>query len=1188
MRSHAEHGNEGGVDHRSRLYGAAVAAFAIAPELPRRYKLRPIFTADEHYRGLPMSGAKRTFRLLTQIIVWLTVTAVMPAWADAPAPPSDKALIEQIAAGKKQLEEKTDLDEAIKAKIRELYDKAAAEMEKAKAAAAQAATFEQRAGHAQPELAQTKADLAALPAKSDAGVYDDRPLPDIEKKVAQLEADLKRWRRELTDVDAELKGRTSRRAEVPKRIAAAQQVLTDTNNEMQAPAASGDNPQVQAARGLMLAARKRAAELEIQSCEKELRAYDARAELLPLLRDLDARRVAQADQDFNYLQDLINRRRQIEAEQQARKARQEANRANPAVQKLMEDNAKLAKMREELAQDILDATGELDRVTQRLADVSEKFDSVKDKADSVGLASVIGPLLRKQRAALPDLSSYRHNVGLRGQAMGTSELARLELREQRFALSDLDRQVKATLKALTLPAADGNRSELKAAVTEALKSKRDYLDGLIADHEKYYDKLAKLKTAEEQLIEKTERCSRFIDERVLWIASADPIAPKDAAPAAEALWWLAGPAAWSDLGRTLATDARREAILWAVAALVLLTLIYWRRRLRGKIAELGEKTARGSCCRFLPTVEAAVLTVLVAAAWPGLVWWIGWRLWPEAEASDALRLAVGAGLTTVARVFLALELLRHACSPGGLAESHFGWPAAALKVVRQSICRLYFTGLPLMFVAVAMTWQNKDAWDASLGRFCCAAALSCFSLALHRVFRPSGVVVQSMIAANRGGWVERFRYVWYPLITFTPAVLALLALGGYHYTARQLATRLILTSYVLVGGLVCRALLLRWILVNKRKLAIEQARQRRAAQIESAGGEESCGGAELPASAEPQRDLATINAQTKHLIEYSLAVAAALALWFAWVDVLPALSILNSVKLWHTEIAVTDLGLAALVLATTVIAAKNFPGLLEMAVLQHLPLDAGARYAVATVCRYLITVTGTVLCFGTLGVGWKDVQWLIAAMSLGLGFGLQEIFANFVSGLIILFERPVRVGDVVTIDEISGVVSRIRIRATTITDWDRKELIIPNKEFITGRVLNWTLSNQTNRVVVEVGVAYGTDTALATKILLEVAQNHPLVLKDPPPHALFDSFGASALNFIMRCYLPNLDNRLSVIHELNVAVDREFRAAGIEIAFPQQDVHIRSLEVPLPLVSGLAGERRGFDRAENAAKKRAG
>jgi potassium-dependent mechanosensitive channel len=175
---------------------------------------------------------------------------------------------------------------------------------------------------------------------------------------------------------------------------------------------------------------------------------------------------------------------------------------------------------------------------------------------------------------------------------------------------------------------------------------------------------------------------------------------------------------------------------------------------------------------------------------------------------------------------------------------------------------------------------------------------------------------------------------------------------------------------------------------------------------------------------------------------------------------------------------------------------------------------------------------------------------------------LQEIFANFVSGLIILFERPVRVGDVVTIDSVTGVVSRIRMRATTIIDGDRKELIIPNKEFITGRVLNWTLTDPVNRVVIKVGVAYGSDTHRATDILLDLAKKHPHVLDDPPPGVALESFGDSALNFVLRCFLPNMDNRGTVIHELHMAIDHEFRAAGIEIALPQQDVHVRSIELP--------------------------
>ena len=253
-------------------------------------------------------------------------------------------------------------------------------------------------------------------------------------------------------------------------------------------------------------------------------------------------------------------------------------------------------------------------------------------------------------------------------------------------------------------------------------------------------------------------------------------------------------------------------------------LIYWRLRFRARIQEIGQQAARGSCCRFLPTLEATLLTALVAVAWPGLMWYFGWRLTAAADASELCK-ALGAGLTETARVFLALELLRHTCGHRGLGESHFGWPASALKLLRQNIRLFILPALGLMCVAVAMAWQENDRWDASLGRMCFIAALLCFSLVLHRVLRPASVVFQAMIAARRGGWLERFRYVWYPLCTLTPAALAILAAAGYHYTARQLVIRLILTAYVLVGGVVCRALLLRWTLVNQRKLAIEQARQ---------------------------------------------------------------------------------------------------------------------------------------------------------------------------------------------------------------------------------------------------------------------------------------------------------------------------------------------------------------------------
>ncbi len=203
---------------------------------------------------------------------------------------------------------------------------------------------------------------------------------------------------------------------------------------------------------------------------------------------------------------------------------------------------------------------------------------------------------------------------------------------------------------------------------------------------------------------------------------------------------------------------------------------------------------------------------------------------------------------------------------------------------------------------------------------------------------------------------------------------------------------------------------------------------------------------------------------------------------------------------------------------------------------------------------------GVGLVLSTLGVRWSQFQWLVAALGVGIGFGLQEIVANFISGLIMLFERPVRVGDIVTVGETDGVVTRIQIRATTIRGWDRKELVVPNKEFITGRLLNWTLSDQVTRIMVLVGVAYGTDVDRALALMREAAEENEHVLGDPSPVLTFEGFGDNALNLILRAYVGSIDHRLATITALHKAINAKFEQAGISIAFPQRDLHLGARE----------------------------
>ena len=238
---------------------------------------------------------------------------------------------------------------------------------------------------------------------------------------------------------------------------------------------------------------------------------------------------------------------------------------------------------------------------------------------------------------------------------------------------------------------------------------------------------------------------------------------------------------------------------------------------------------------------------------------------------------------------------------------------------------------------------------------------------------------------------------------------------------------------------------------------------------------------------------------------------------------------------------------------------QNLPSLFELFLNRRTSLDSGVRVALATLLRYTVTIIGVTIVFRVLGVTWSKVQWLAAALTFGLGFGLQEIVANFVSGLILLIERPVRVGDMVTVGNLMGRVTRIQIRATTITLLDRSEMIVPNKEFITTMLVNWTLSDSKRRIEIPIRIAYGGDLERVKAIVTEIGANHPDVLDEPPAHTLLLEFGENSLELELR-FVVDFGKGLQVRDEVQMAIDKAFREEGIEFALPQRTIHVVSQE----------------------------
>lgn len=223
-------------------------------------------------------------------------------------------------------------------------------------------------------------------------------------------------------------------------------------------------------------------------------------------------------------------------------------------------------------------------------------------------------------------------------------------------------------------------------------------------------------------------------------------------------------------------------------------------------------------------------------------------------------------------------------------------------------------------------------------------------------------------------------------------------------------------------------------------------------------------------------------------------------------------------------------------------------------------VELGVRVAIGSILKYIILTIGFIVIIQTVGINLSSLTILLGALGVGIGFGLQNITNNFVSGLIILFERPVKVGDRIEVAGVAGNVTRISMRATTIITNDNISIIVPNSEFISSTVINWSHTDRNVRFNFPVGVAYKEDPEKVKNLLLEVAGENEGVLKDPKPDVLFDNYGDSSLNFNLRVWTSRYIDRPGVLKsQLYYEIFKRFKEAGVEIPFPQRDIHIKEM-----------------------------
>lgn len=1077
----------------------------------------------------------------------------------------------------RQLQEDRQLDDATRARAIDYYRKALDELQAAEQWAARASAYEKAVRDVPALLQAARDELKRIPTATPVPAdVADWTMARLQQELVAAEAQLTRTRQRLAELDKEPKRRSDRRIQLRQR-------REEIDKELGMPVAPQGPPVVAEAARVYEQARTLAREGERAAALQELASYDASVELLSVQRDLAAQQVSRDEKLVRFWQDAITSRRQADAARLAREGEEARRRAQADGEPVARDIAalaekvtRLARKRDEILQKEKEVSQELEARRALLNHITRNAEEVRAKVEASGMTRAMGMMLRTERMNLPRVRDLRRRVRQLQEIIADLEVEQIDLRRQRDSLPDIRPLIEAEVSKID-PAWIERRQDIREQLTSLDEKQREGFQSLLADYGDYARRLIELEEVTESLIARTEAYQRYIEERFLWLRSDEELTPRGVLDAWQDYRRTFCESQWSEVLNALSSDARANPATVSFLALVVLLAIGGRGRLRDHLEKAGDRARQKLNTSFAPTGLAVLYTVLLSISWPLLFWLLSWRLATSTSASDLAK-AVAFALGRVAVLFLIYGSIREVLRPKGLAEAHLGWSPSVLRMVRMHLLWLMVVSLVLVFVGVLVErFHAGTDWKQSASRPSYLAAMAAMAAFVAVILRPSKGVFAERIARNRGGRLDRYRMVWYLGLIAIPVVMGVLTIVGYYYTALQLMSRIHRTAWLVLIMLVFRGLILRWLFLSHRKLAIARARKRLAEkQAELARG--TAGAVDEPAAPpeEPEPDIAALSGQARQLLNAAMLLIFALGMWYIWVDILPALSFFRRIPLYPSAtVTLADAALAIATLIMTVIAARNVAAFLEITILPRMPIMAGERYAIITVSRYAITALGIVMAFGFVGIGWSSVQWLVAAMTVGLGFGLQEIFANFVSGLILLFERPIRVGDTVTVGETSGTISRIHIRATTVTTWDRKELIIPNKEFVTGQVVNWTLSDSVLRIVIPVGVAYGSDTSRVEAIMRRVAEENPLVLRDPAPQIFFVGFGASSLDFEMRVFLAGVDKLSLARHELLNALEREFRKAGIEIAFPQQDIHIRSVGDVFRVVHRAEGSREG-------------
>lgn len=826
------------------------------------------------------------------------------------------------------------------------------------------------------------------------------------------------------------------------------------------------------------------------------------------------------------------------------------------VQQLTEIVDKLNEINEDLRQNmenqkihLTSIINEQTNISTQISHVQNTLATLDEQGEWLSFSTALGETLRQQLLRLPEKPK---SLAL------DAEIAKAKVQQLNYSnvLKNLDNYPNLSNQI--------NAGKQGSQYRRLLREQSELLKTLIAGTDTTILELTKLKIANKQLINAIDEVNDAAHRYFFWVADVNPVSLSFPLQLAKDVnYVIFSIDSLSQLYKAGIQILTTPKTLFLLILSILFVVVHFKMRKKyyAFLNKSASRVGKVTQDNFSLTLEVVIYSLIMALPVPILWAVFGYAL--QLNWDYPVAVALGYGVNAAAPILWVFIITAHLASQNGLFISHFGWSSKKVRAAMKYYQLSVWLVIPLVMVVMSFDQFSNRQFAATIGRI--AFIILCFALvfmtnSIHRAGVP--------LYIDKKGSGENLlsRIVWLILLS-APWLAIIAACLGYLSTAQILLGRLEASVVIWCGLLVIYFMIRRWMWIQKRRIEFERTKQRRLERLQRAKTPEE----DLADNVdEPVIDLDVISAQSLQLVRSIIMLIALISMILLWSELHSAFAFMNNIKLWGTTTIINGteveqyitLGavcIAILVMTITVQLVKNLPALLELGILQHLDLAPGTSYAISTLSKYIILMIGSMMAFSFIGIDWSKIQWLIAALGVGLGFGLQEIFANFISGLIILFEKPVRIGDTVTIRDLTGNITKINTRAITIVDWDRKEIVMPNKAFITEQLVNWSLSDSITRIVLTIPATIDANSDLVIELLQKASDKCEYVLKDPEPQVFLVDIQEGIQLFELRVFAAEMGHRMVLRSAIHKLILEAYRENGLTLPFPPLQTNLEAL-----------------------------